>query len=253
MNELKRAYLLTIFGYSAPTSDQEAMKLFKEGWGNLRERKFEEIEFINTENEDIYIKRWKDFIHTNHYQYKNNFFDSILANYPRRSCECLFKQLMECKFLQKNIVPKNRTIYNFLNPLMCKESDMKRIKIEIKRQKDGKILKIIETAIGGIAGAFLSYAKPNKHFVNDKGYTEITEGDFADIIFESATINIEITYRGIKDDDPLSMPQISIKSKGKCTYRLILAQNIVFRISLDKNGWNNRFLGTFWSSSDVKS
>ena len=67
MNELKHAYLLTIFGYSAPTSDQEAMNLFKKGWGNWQEKRFEEIEFINTENEDIYVERWKDFIHTHHY------------------------------------------------------------------------------------------------------------------------------------------------------------------------------------------
>ena len=56
VHELNHAYIFTIFGYSAPSSDQEAMKLFKEGWGNGQERKFEEIEFINIENEDIYIK-----------------------------------------------------------------------------------------------------------------------------------------------------------------------------------------------------
>ena len=135
---------------------------------------------------------------------------------------------------------------------MCKEAGMTRIKIEVKKQKDGKILRTIEEAIGGRTGVYLSYAKPNKYFINDKGYTEITEGDFVDITFESATVNIDVTYRGMKNDDPWSMPRISIKSKGECTYRLILVSNMVFSISLDKDGWDNRFLGTFWSSSDVK-
>ena len=252
INKLKRAYLLTVFGYSAPSSDQEAMKLFKEGWGDWQKRQFEEIEFINTDNQDIYIESWKDFIHTYHYQYKSDFFDSILAKYPRRSCECLFKQLMECRFLQKNMIPKSKAIYDFLNPLMCKEADMTRIKIEVKRQKDGKILRTIEESIGGKNEVYLLYAKPNKYFINDKGYTEIKEGDFADIIFESAVINIDITYRGMNDDDPRSMRSVRtpIKSKGKCIYRLILEPNMAFSVSLDKNGWDKRFLGTFWSSSD---
>ena len=148
VHELKHAYLFTIFGYSAPSSDQEAMKLFKEGWGDGQERNLEEIEFINIEDKDTYIESWKEFIHTYHYQYESNFFDSILAKYPRRSCECLFKQLMECRFLKENKIPKTRKIYDFLNPLMCKEAGMTRIKIEVKRQKDGKILETIEEAIG---------------------------------------------------------------------------------------------------------
>ena len=122
---------------------------------------------------------------------------------------------------------------------------MTRIKIEVKSQKDKKIFRTIEEAIGGKIGASLLYAKPNKYFINDKGYTEITEGDFVDITFESATINIDITYRGMKDDDPWVMPRVPIKSKGKCIYRLILVPNMTFRISLDKDGWDNRFLGNF--------
>ena len=253
---LEKSYLLTIFGYSAPDSDQEAMELFKKGWGNKEDRKFEEIEIINTGKKDLHIKKWKNLIHTHHYRYKTDFFQSLMAKYPRRSCECFFQQSLQCNRLVSNTVPKNDDVYNFLNPLMCKESNMTRIKMEIKRQKDGKILRTIEEAIGGSEGTFLRYAKVSKTFHDDRGYEEITEGDFVDIIFESSVIDIEIICSNSPDDDPsgcIRMPPISLKCEGKCTYRLILSKNMRFSITTGQAGWDKRYLGMLWETSDEEN
>ncbi len=82
---IKHASMITVFGYGAPTSDVEAIKLFKSAWGDLQDRSNEEFSFINTEDETTCVDKWKDFVYTHHYRYTNNFFDSYIGLFPRRS------------------------------------------------------------------------------------------------------------------------------------------------------------------------
>ncbi len=101
-NALEKAYMVTIFGYSAPTSDAEAVDMLKQAWGAVDERKLEEIELIDIRDEDEVIKSWNQFIHTHHYSYHKSFFDTTLARCPRRSCEATFDRLMKCIWLHGN-------------------------------------------------------------------------------------------------------------------------------------------------------
>lgn len=96
---VKKAYMVTIFGYSAPTSDAEAIEMLKQAWGAVYERELEEIELIDIREESEVIKSWDQFIHTHHYSYHTSFFDSTLAKFPRRSCEATFDRLMNCRWL----------------------------------------------------------------------------------------------------------------------------------------------------------
>ncbi|MEG1726111.1 MAG: hypothetical protein RR313_12025 [Anaerovoracaceae bacterium] len=98
-NALKQAYMVTIFGYSAPKSDEEAVAMMKNAWGSIDDRKLEEIELIDIRNEDDVINSWSEFIHTHHYSFHNSFFNSTLAKCPRRSCEATFDRLMNCIWL----------------------------------------------------------------------------------------------------------------------------------------------------------
>jgi len=82
--------MLTIFGYSAPKTDAEAIKLMKKAWGNIDKRPLEEVSVIDIIDEESMLNTWKDFIHTHHYRYSNSFFDSYLAKFPRRTCETIF-------------------------------------------------------------------------------------------------------------------------------------------------------------------
>lgn len=95
---LKKAYLVTIFGYSAPKTDEEAISVMKSSWGNSENRSLEEFEFIDIKTEDEIADTWKDFIHTHHYNVYHNFFSSSLAKFPRRTTVELFDRTMECKF-----------------------------------------------------------------------------------------------------------------------------------------------------------
>lgn len=98
-NSLERAYMITIFGYSAPKSDVEAVKMLKQAWGAVENRKLEEIELVDIREEDEVVESWDGFIYANHYSYHTSFFDTTLAKCPRRSCEATFDRLMNNMFL----------------------------------------------------------------------------------------------------------------------------------------------------------
>ncbi len=87
---INESYMITIFGYSAPTSDKSAVDLLKQAWGDPEDRQLEEISIIDIIDEEEIPVKWKDFIHTHHYQYVKDFYSSYLGIFPRRSCEMVF-------------------------------------------------------------------------------------------------------------------------------------------------------------------
>lgn len=87
---IEQSSTITIFGYSAPSSDVDAVALLKKAWGDLEDRQLEEVSVIDIIDEDSMLAKWKDFIYSHHYRYRNNFFDSYLGMFPRRSCEMIF-------------------------------------------------------------------------------------------------------------------------------------------------------------------
>lgn len=91
---LKNSKRLTIFGYSAPETDIEAVGLMSNAWGDLNQRNLEEVEMIDTLAEDVVRKRWNKFIHTHHYNYCTNYFESSLALFPRRTGEAFIHQVL---------------------------------------------------------------------------------------------------------------------------------------------------------------
>lgn len=123
---LKSALMVTIFGYGAPDSDVEAIELFKEAWGDVDERQFEEIEIIDIREEDELIKVWDIFIHTHHYEVTDSFYKSHLFRHPRRSIEALWARIMEAKFVEGNPygeINSFEELDEFLKPLVEKEND----------------------------------------------------------------------------------------------------------------------------------
>lgn len=100
---IEHSYMLTIFGYSAPSSDIKAVSLLKKAWGDLESRQLEEVSIIDVINEDVMLNKWKDFIYTHHYRYTNDFFTSYLGKLPRRSCEATFARLMGGVWLNGNM------------------------------------------------------------------------------------------------------------------------------------------------------
>ena len=122
---LKYAYVITLFGYGAPPSDVEAISMLKEAWGDTEKRNLEQTEIIDIKSEDELAETWKPFIYSHHYEVHNSFFDSTLASFPRRTCDCLFDNLMNCKFLDGEKGFKEKMtwteIEQFLEPILNDE------------------------------------------------------------------------------------------------------------------------------------
>jgi hypothetical protein len=120
---LQHAFILTVFGYSAPKSDVEAIALLKEGWGEVADRNMEQTEIIGRpgSDEDALRDTWRPFIHTHHYEVNTSFYDSWLGNHPRRSGEAYLNQYWEAKFIDNNPVPSEardlRELTDWFEPL----------------------------------------------------------------------------------------------------------------------------------------
>jgi hypothetical protein len=117
---LDRAFMLTIFGYSAPKSDISAIDMMKKAWGTPEERELEQIEIIDTKNEDDLHRTWQDFICTHHYETKESFYESWIAKHPRRTVEACWNQFLEAKFIEENPIPRNCgfiDLWDWLAPL----------------------------------------------------------------------------------------------------------------------------------------
>jgi len=93
---LEHAYMLTIFGYSAPSSDVEAVRLMQAAWGEVSTRNLEQVELIDVLDKDTVSARWAGFIHTHHYMKWTDFYDSYIARYARRSCDAFWDATMMC-------------------------------------------------------------------------------------------------------------------------------------------------------------
>ena len=83
---------ITIFGYSAPKTDIEALTMIKNAYGNYNERPLEQFEIIDIRDKDEVISSWSEIAHPNHWDFCTDYFQSSLAQYPRRTDEAFFCQ-----------------------------------------------------------------------------------------------------------------------------------------------------------------
>ncbi|GAA4448668.1 hypothetical protein GCM10023189_06870 [Nibrella saemangeumensis] len=135
-NRLNVAERVTIFGYSAPITDVEAIELLQKAWGTPERRNMEEFELIDIRPQAEVRKSWKTFIHSHHYGYGNNFFESSLANHPRRSVESYHHWAMPLTpseaFQEGNPVPQSfrhlHEMWEWYRPLVEAEDEFYKAK-----------------------------------------------------------------------------------------------------------------------------
>lgn len=126
---LKNCFMFSIFGYSAPVTDVEAVKLLMDGWGDPNTREMEQTEVINRPGANVedLRKTWDPFIHSHHYDIFGSFYDSFIAKHPRRSIEAYWEQYWEAKFISDNPVPQHFTNFDemvkWFQPLISAEED----------------------------------------------------------------------------------------------------------------------------------
>ena len=119
--------MLTIFGYSAPESDVEAIILMKDAWGDPYSRNLEQTENIDVKAENVLRDTWKDFIHTHHYNVTDDFYKSSIGLFPRRTGEAEWNYSMPEKpiFYTHNPIHKNlgfKELWEWYSPLIEAEN-----------------------------------------------------------------------------------------------------------------------------------
>lgn len=120
---LDSAYMLTIFGYSAPQSDVEAIKLMKNAWRANATGDINQVEIIDKKHETELIKTWRDFTPYHHYNITKDFYSSSIGLFPRRTCEAEWNYSMPKKpvFYPHNPIPKNlgfEELWQWYTPLI---------------------------------------------------------------------------------------------------------------------------------------
>lgn len=124
---LRRAFMVTIFGYGAPSSDVEAVSILQRGWGKWDERQFEQFEVIDVLPREVVRNRWRGFIHTHHYEVHDDFYKSWIAQHPRRTGEAYWSQYMDANFLEANPIPRDASfedLEEWLEPLLAAEREV---------------------------------------------------------------------------------------------------------------------------------
>lgn len=104
---MRHAFMITVFGYSAPVSDEAAMQLLRNAWGEPSRREFEQVEIIDIRSEDELAETWRAFIHTHHYEIHKSFYESTLGLHPRRTGEAFRRQYLDGQWVKPNPVPSD--------------------------------------------------------------------------------------------------------------------------------------------------
>ena len=84
---LTEAYYVTVYGYSAPTTDVEARALLLKAWRDNPTRELAEIGIVDIREPEEVKASWLDFIVRTHGSASKDFSYSFLMRHPRRSCE----------------------------------------------------------------------------------------------------------------------------------------------------------------------
>jgi hypothetical protein len=128
---LENAYFITIFGYSAPTTDAEAVRIMKDKWKANPSQELGEIDIIDILSEEELNKTWKGFFVSQHFSIVDRYEKSYLAHYPRRSCEALAGATLMLKSWRNKPLPETKDL------VKLQHSVEKLINEEINAEKEG--------------------------------------------------------------------------------------------------------------------
>jgi hypothetical protein len=92
---LDQAHMLTIFGYNAPKTDQAAIELMEQAWGDPELRELEQIEIVDIKAKEHLLDKWSRFICREHAHVRSSIYRSYIMQFPRRSCDAFWDGSMQ--------------------------------------------------------------------------------------------------------------------------------------------------------------
>jgi hypothetical protein len=121
---MEYAYVVTVFGYSAPVADQEAKKLLLDAWQNNSTNELAEIEIIDIRPRDEIVRNWSPFLVRQHYSVFDDVNKSLSFTHVRRSCEAFAMATLQQHPWKENRYPAAqdlREIKKWMQPLLDEE------------------------------------------------------------------------------------------------------------------------------------
>lgn len=121
---MERCYLLTIFGYSAPTTDFEARSLLLDKWKENRTRELAEIEIVDIKSREELKANWSEFFVREHYGILEKLEHSLSFMYVRRSCDAFAMATLQQQPWKENRYPDFKSLnqlHEWLRPLIREE------------------------------------------------------------------------------------------------------------------------------------
>ena len=134
---LRHAYFLTIFGYSAPRTDTDAVELMKKVWDQNDTRTLAQVEIIDIKNKNELHAMWDPFITRQHFGIKKRIRTSYLCWHPRRSCEALAFATLQNDPWEDNWMPDVsdlEVLQRWIRPLLDEEQALEQQGIPLTGQ-----------------------------------------------------------------------------------------------------------------------
>lgn len=134
---IDNSFILSIFGYSAPTTDIEARNIMLKAWERNHRYELNEIDIIDIKTRQEVEENWSGFIYKTHGGIYNNIRDTQPFHYARRSCESWGEAIMQCSPWHENNIPQCKRLedlHHWLVPLIEQEIDFRQNGIPVKER-----------------------------------------------------------------------------------------------------------------------
>jgi len=123
---LEDAYMITIVGYSAPTTDASAKRLLSDAWATNPTRDFGQITIVDTKKRRDVESTWEPFFVRQHYSILRHLDESYLFRHARRSCDHLAMATLQQSPCRDNPLPDTvmlDELQAFVRSLVREEED----------------------------------------------------------------------------------------------------------------------------------
>jgi hypothetical protein len=123
---LEEAYMVTIFGYSAPATDAAAVDLMSKTWGDNPTFELGQVSIVDVKPEAELENTWKPFFCRSHYGIHEKLCTTWVLRHPRRSCEALAMATLQNAPWQNNPFPQFQLLpelQDWIAPLVAEENE----------------------------------------------------------------------------------------------------------------------------------
>jgi hypothetical protein len=121
---LKRAYMLTIFGYGAPKTDAAAVDLLSDEWTGNPRFELGQVNLIDIRPKKQLEETWEPFLCRSHYGIYRRLWGTWLQRHPRRSCEAVAWATLQMAPWKNNPMPRHKSLAKLqqcIDPLLAEE------------------------------------------------------------------------------------------------------------------------------------